>query len=124
LGALSGIFIVSNDQNYQDFRKAYLASIDTDSATVPTIPGETGPFSSAALLNGRNYYRRNRDLSVILAVIAYGLNVMEANVGAHLNNFDISDDLSLNWQPNVFQISQTGVIPAPGLTLNFRLKAK
>lgn len=124
VGGVLAYFYIDNNTNYQDYRKAYLNSIDNDANTVPQIKNAQGnkvTISQASALNGRNYYRRNRDLTLILCVLAYGMNIMEANVGAHLNEFDISDDLSLNWQPNI-QFSQVGKLPTPGLTLNLRLK--
>lgn len=126
VGGTIGYFIVSNDQSYQEYQKAYKYSIDNDANTVPMVElkGKPTTITSAAALNGRNYYRRNRDLSIIIAFIAYGLQVMEANVGAHLNDFDVSDDLSLNWQPQMINVSQPGFRPAPGLSFNFRLKSK
>jgi hypothetical protein len=47
------------------------------------------------------YYRRNRDLLIISMVGFYGLNIIDASVDAHLFDFDISEDLTLNWQPAV-----------------------
>jgi hypothetical protein len=48
----------------------------------------------------RDYYRRNRDLTIIFSILAYGMQIVEATVGAHMNEFDISDDLSMNWHPS------------------------
>jgi hypothetical protein len=122
VGGALGYFIVTHNKDYQDYRQAYLYSIDDASAgTTPTLEGKPTNLSASTLLNGRDFYRRNRDLTIILSVLAYGLNVMEANVGAHLNEFDISDDLSLNWQPGL-QFSQLNQSPTPGITLNFRFK--
>jgi len=121
IGGVLTYFIITNDQNYQDYRLAYLNETDGNPNTVPTLDGEATALSANSLRNDRDYYRRNRDLSIILAVLAYGMNVMEANVGAHLNEFDISDDLSMNWQPSV-QFASFGERPVPGLSLHFRLK--
>jgi hypothetical protein len=48
-------------------------------------------------------YRRNRDLSALAFLAVYGLNIIDATVDAHLSNFDISDDLSLNIKPDIFR---------------------
>ncbi|MBK0404758.1 hypothetical protein I5M27_17320 [Adhaeribacter sp. BT258] len=121
VGGTLGYLIVWNNDRYQDYSQAYLYSIDNNTETEPTIKDEATSLSTNALRNGRDLYRRNRDLSVILLVLAYGLNIMEANVGAHLNEFDISDDLSMNWQPSI-QYAAFGTQPTPGLSLHFRLK--
>ena len=116
VGGVLGYFIIDNNNEYQEYRTSYLASTNPNSGLVITRAG-----SSSTLLNFRNYYRRNRDLSIILAVLAYGMNIMEANVAAHLREFDISDDLSLHWQPGL-QFSTLNQRPAPGITFNLRLK--
>ena len=124
VGGTLGYFIYNHNKDYHEYRQAYLNSIDDDPNTLAQIKDKDGKFvspSSSSLLNGRNYYRRNRDFTLILSVLAYGLNIMEANVGAHLNEFDISDDLSLKWQPGI-QFSQLNNTPTPGITLNFRFK--
>lgn len=47
------------------------------------------------------YYKRQRDLNIIVGVIAYLLNILDANVDAHLMNFDVSEDLSLKIEPEL-----------------------
>lgn len=65
--------------------------------------------------NQKDYYRRNRDLNVVGLFVLYVVNIIDANVDAHLADFDISDDISMNIQP---AIDQTKV----GVTLKFRLR--
>jgi hypothetical protein len=43
--------------------------------------------------------RRNRDLVIISTVAFYALNIIDASVDAHLFNFNLSDDLTINWVP-------------------------
>jgi len=56
------------------------------------------------LLKYNDYFRRNRDLLIIGTAVFYALNIIDASVDAHLSDFDISDDLSLNWKPAVTTI--------------------
>lgn len=58
-----------------------------------------GIYSTQNLITLQNYYRNNRDLSIIIAVLVYGLNILDANIDAHLYDFDISDDLNLRIEP-------------------------
>ena len=53
------------------------------------------------LKSGKDYYRRYRDLSVILTVAWYFLCMADAYVDAQLFDFDISPDLSLHLTPTV-----------------------
>ena len=57
----------------------------------------TPSASSARLV--RDNARRNRDLLVLLSVLAYGLQALDAYVSAELADFDVSEDLSLEVLP-------------------------
>ena len=50
----------------------------------------------------KDVYRRQRDLSVIAFIGVYLLSVIDAYVDAELSNFDISNDLSMTWEPAIF----------------------
>ena len=50
----------------------------------------------------KDVYRRQRDLSVIAFIGVYLLSVIDAYVDAELSNFDISIDLSMTWEPAIF----------------------
>ena len=70
------------------------------------------------LLKRKDYYRRNRDLLIISVVGFYGLNIIDASVDAHLFNFDISDDLTFNWQPSV-NYSDNRIVHGINCSFNF-----
>ncbi|MDO4790775.1 MAG: DUF5683 domain-containing protein [Porphyromonas sp.] len=53
------------------------------------------------LKRGRDFFRRNRDLSIIVAVAVYALVMVDAYVDAELFTFDISPDISMSIQPTV-----------------------
>lgn len=50
----------------------------------------------------KDVYRRQRDLSIIAFIGVYLLSVIDAYVDAELSNFDISNDLSMTWEPAIF----------------------
>lgn len=66
------------------------------------------------------FYRRNRDYSIIWGGILYALNIVDAYVDAHLQDFDINDDLAIRIKPSLFSTpgGQTGTGIA--LTLHFK----
>lgn len=76
-----------------------------NSALEIRLSGGTDEFSGflteAALISRRNIYRRNTELSALLSTLFYGLNIIDAVVDAHLFDFDINDDLSLRWRPEL-----------------------
>ena len=51
------------------------------------------------LRRGRDFYRRNRDLSIIITVGVYALFMIDAYVDAELYSFDISPNLTLSYAP-------------------------
>jgi hypothetical protein len=72
----------------------------------------------ADLISGKEVFRRYRDISGLFLILSYASNIIEANVDAHLSTYDISDDLSLKWQPH-YQLGQN---PNAGITLTFQFK--
>ena len=65
--------------------------------------------------------RRYRDLSLLLSGLGYSLQILDAVVDAHLHDFDVSDNLSLNWQPVLLPVPGQ-LLPAAGLSLALRVK--
>jgi hypothetical protein len=119
-GALA-YFITTNTRNYHDFRSAYNTVYN----------GDTANFASNELIvkynanltqlqEGRNYYRRNTELSWIIAGVLYLLQIVDASVDANLYNFDVSDDVSLQFTP-VHDNYLFSARPAVGLTLRYKL---
>jgi hypothetical protein len=105
-----GYFIKWNNGYYHTYKQAYSDLTDGDDNTNSHLdldatkyydlddPTQYNNFKTG-LSKQQEYYRRNRDLLVISMFGFYGLNIIDASVDAHLFNFDISDDLTLNWQP-------------------------
>jgi len=112
----AGYAIAWNNKKYQDFRKAYIARTDTLSSTVDPYPR----YSDANLLDLRNYYRHNLELSIIVVTAIYVLNIVDASVDAHLYDFNISDDLSMRVQPSIWNFSVSNqFIGGLSVTINF-----
>jgi len=109
-----------NNNEYQVFRKAYLAKVDGNPNTIDEYP----LYSDAALKRAMDYYRRNLELSYILGVALYLLNILDANVQAHLMDFDVSEDLSMRLEPQLAPLPFLAgpASHTPGLKLTFRFK--
>lgn len=106
--ATLGYFINFNNTNYVKYRQAYSDIIDTDPNTNSFVKLFTDPRSlqdnnikqsTETLRSYKDYWRRNRDLLVIGTAVFYAINIIDASVDAHFFNFDISDDLTINWVP-------------------------
>ncbi|WP_046757409.1 DUF5683 domain-containing protein [Kordia jejudonensis] len=105
-------FYISNNKQYNRYRTAYkqrLAGVKDEFSLL--VPDEN------ALIDAQEFYQRNRDLSLLLTVVAYVLNIVDANVDAHLLQFNVSDDLS--FRPHIDQ-NEIDFNRNLGLTLNFK----
>jgi len=110
-------YIIDNNANYKKFRDAYIARIDEDPTNDDILP----QYTTDNLRIIKNNYWKSRDLSIILTVTLYILNIFDAIADAHLYSYDISDDLSLRIDPIVvpaYNIGQTSV-NGIGVSLNF-----
>lgn len=58
------------------------------------------------LKNRKDYFRRNRDLSIICMVGLYFVTMIDAYVDAQLFQFDINPDLSLRVEPVSLKVNQ------------------
>lgn len=114
----AGYAIAFNNNKYQDYRSAYIARTDGDSTTTD---GFVGYYTESNLLDLRNYYRHNLELSVIIISFVYILNIVDASVDAHLFDFNISDDLSMSLQPAMWNAG-SAFAPSLGGGLTFRIK--
>jgi hypothetical protein len=102
-------------KQYDDLRQAVK---DRNAGLTLTDPS-LEPLDIANLVSFRDFYRENRDLSWIGIGALYGLQIMDAAVDAHLQEFDVTENLSLRWQPDYrIQYGQAFL----GATFTFTLK--
>lgn len=101
--AIPASLYVYNDSWYKKTKFAYEAKFKAenngDSSDLARIDPQLKNLSSTSLQSYRNSFRRDRDYSVLWFLIAWGINVVDATVFAHLKDFDVSSDLSMNIKP-------------------------
>ena len=116
-------FIGFNDKEYKEYRKAYLHSLTNDGlpedSKEPPINEYEELYETSFLLDAKNYYRRNRDLSYILTGVWYLLQMVDATVDAHLLTWEVGEDLSLDFQP-VFDPYGIKNQPVSGIKFSLR----
>lgn len=118
--AVSGFFIYDNNKQFQLFRSIYLKRAN-NSADTANIQPEYKHLSKSQLDDQKEYYRYNRDLSIIIAAGIYIFNIIDAAVDAHLFYFDISDNLSLKLSPSeMYAAGFVYPLPALSCRLNFK----
>jgi hypothetical protein len=67
------------------------------------------------------FYRRNRDLYILLFLAGHGLQMLDAIVDANLHDFDVGKDLTLHWQPALLPVPGQ-LIPGVGASVALRVK--
>ena len=83
----------------EDASKTYIAVLP-DGYTLSRVGGENTWMNT--LKNQQNIYRRYRDYSILATVIVYALSLIDAYVDAQLFDYDISPDLTLNIEPQIY----------------------
>ena len=115
-GAIAGgvYYYTNNRRNYERYKWIYDQATSED----PTV--EKPPVSAENALYYRDIFRRYRDYSILSIALFYVVQVVDANVFAYMQDFEIDDDISLRVEPTVItpnyaQAPSLGV----GLTLKF-----
>jgi len=90
-------FIVSNAHEYNIYKGAYIEKFD--SIFNGKYADMVGKYTATDLLAGREYYRRNLEISCLFTGLLYILNILDAVVDAHLYTYNINKDLSLHAEP-------------------------
>lgn len=109
----AGYFIGYNYQQYAEYRQAYIQKIDGDPST--NTKEQYALYDASDLQRLQNSYKKDLDIIVLLTSVGYALQIMDAVASAHLKNFDMSTDISLQMKP-VIQSNFIGV----GLVMNFK----
>lgn len=102
----TGVYVYKfNDDLYDRYRTAFkrrqAGFIDDefyDPNNSGVIPGQPD-LSDAGLQDGQERYQRDRDLALVVTIGLYALNIIDANVDAHLRQFNVDDNLSMDFKP-------------------------
>ena len=120
LGGIIGAvhFLDVNQTNYKRFKRIHNEATTPDSGYDANISGQTALYY-------RDLYRRYRDYSILAVAGFYLLQVIDANVFSYMQDFEVSDDLSMQVRPTLitpdtqFALSG-GPSTAVGLSLGLR----
>ncbi len=97
-----------NQKNYVRYRDAYkrrIAGYNDDE--FQGLIADTN-----RLIDGQDFYKRNRDRSMLFILGFYFLNILDANIDAHLKQYNVNSDLS--FKP-YFDVAPTGATPIAGM---------
>lgn len=104
---------VWNQKKYNGYRDAYKERLLL--GTNSTDPYK-GILSDSRLIDAQKYHQKNRDLSLLVTAAFYILNIVDANVDAHLQQFNVNGKLTL--RPEIQQ-SEFNYNQNIALTLNY-----
>ncbi len=95
IGIGAGVYYYTwNNNKYHEVRDEYKRRLD--GTNDPNHPKYGSNFiSDDRILRAQKSYQQNRDLSALIAAGFYILNIVDANVDAHLMQFNVNDNLSV-----------------------------
>lgn len=105
-------FYVTNKKNYDRYRDAYkrrLAGFNDDEFN--------GRITLDGLQRGQKFYKKNKEVALLVTIGIYALNIIDANVDAHLLQFNVDENLTLSPHFKFNEIDRKSNL---GLTLNFK----
>jgi hypothetical protein len=70
-------------------------------------------YTEDILIRFKDYYRRQRDRTIIWTALFYAINIIDATVDAHLFEFDIGEDLGMKIGPSFRGLDQP-MVNRPG----------
>ena len=116
-------FYIDNTNEYNRYRDAYksrLAGSNTDEfwGTDPDgNPLASPQISNDGLIRAQQTLRRNREISILVTLGIYALNIIDANVDAHLLQYNVDENLAV--KPH-FKFNELDATTNLGLTLDFK----
>jgi len=106
-------FYIDNNKQYNRVRDAYkrrLAGFDDDEFKER--------FTNDGLIEAQKTFRRNKELSLLVTLGLYALNIIDANVDAHLLQYNVDDNLSFKPHYKIDELDNKGRV---GLTMHLKL---
>jgi hypothetical protein len=117
-----GYFALNNRENYLKAKEAYIYTFNNED--YPIDNDLIGKYNANDLREIRDYYRRNMELSWIIMALWYALNAVDAAVDAHLFDYDVGENLSVQLSPQfTIPMPQQNPVfqpPATGLKISVR----
>ncbi|SNZ00391.1 DUF5683 domain-containing protein [Flagellimonas pacifica] len=101
----TGIYVYSyNNTQYSKARDAFKrrrAGFTDDEFYDLNGDGSGPDISLEALQDAQESTQRDRDLSLLITIALYALNIIDANVDSHLKQYNVDEDLSIDFQPYI-----------------------
>ena len=107
-------FAIDNNKTYKQHRNEYKRRLD---GTFDPNDPFYGNIATERIVDAQRLAQRNRDLSIVITGLIYIINIVDANVDAHLMQFNVNENLSLKPEYKLNQYDNTHNY---GLSLNYK----
>ena len=107
----SAYYIKESHKLYETYKHTYISRLNGN-RTDEFI----GIYTDGNLITLTEHYRRNTEISALLFTLTYVLNIVDASVNAHLFNYNVNKDISMNISP--IYLSENNI---SGLSLSIKL---
>ena len=115
-------FYIDNNNEYNRYRDAYkrrLAGFTDDEfwGELNGVPLSSPRISNDGLIRAQKTLRRNKEISLLVTIGIYALNIIDANVDAHLLQFNVDENLAV--KPH-YKFNEFDATSSLGVTLDFK----
>jgi len=109
-GLLAGSIHFAVDNNVQYNRWKWIHNMATTTEEVEERPPQSGETAKYY----RDVYRRYRDYSILAVALVYVVQIIDANVFAYMQDFEVSDDISMHLEPSIMPVQYASGVTGPG----------
>ncbi|WP_203257267.1 DUF5683 domain-containing protein [Hyunsoonleella ulvae] len=115
-------FYLTNDKEYRRYRDAFrrrsagfqddeFYNLDAEGNVISQRVTDDG------LIRAQRLFRRNKEVSLLITIGLYALNIIDANVDAHLLQYNVDENLTLAPHYELNDIDRSSTV---GLSLNWK----
>jgi len=113
--AASVHFWIDNDVQYRRWKWIHnMATTDDETVERPPQTAENAKYY-------RDLYRRYRDYSILAFALSYLIQVIDANVFAYMQDFEVTDDITMHVEPTVSPMQFAATGPAAGMSVGMSI---
>ncbi len=119
LGLMAGSvnYWIDNNVQYQRWKWTYDQASSTEAGV------EKPPQTAETAKYYRDVFGRYRDYSILAVALSYLIQVVDANVFAYMQDFEVNDDISLRVEPSIQQsLGHAYAVTPPAVGMSIGLK--
>lgn len=114
LGGL-GYLVYTNYKDCKMFKDEYLHRVNNNDEA---LLEDYTSYPKENIYNLYQTYNQRFQLMIVISVVVYGLNLLDAYVYGHLFDFQIDDNISMTMSPSLLSTPDLHPVPAIGLSFS------